>query len=68
MLPIVVRDGNVEKALKQMKRQAQKDGLSRRLREIVAFEKPSVERQKKRIEKLRRISKSKKGRLSRYGY
>jgi small subunit ribosomal protein S21 len=68
MLPVVVRDNNVEKALKQMKRQGQKDGLYKEVRERVAFIKPSEKKQRKLANKRRRIIKSKKMRLMREGY
>ena len=68
MLPVVVRDNNVEKALKQMKRLGQKDGIYREVRERVAFIKPSEKKQRKLANKRRRIIKSKKLRLVREGY
>ena len=68
MLPVVVRDNNVEKALKQMKRQGQKDGLYKEMRERTAFVKPSETKQRKLAEKRRRIAKSKRMRLIREGY
>jgi small subunit ribosomal protein S21 len=68
MLPVVVRDNNVEKALKQMKRQGQKDGLYKEVRERTAFVKPSEKKQRKLANKRRRIAKSKRMRLIREGY
>lgn len=68
MLPIVVRENNVEKALKQMKRQGQKDGLYREMRERTAFVKPSETKQRKMADKKRRIARNQKIRFVREGY
>jgi len=68
MLPVVVRDNNVEKALKQMKRQGQKDGLYKEVRERTAFVKPSEKKQRKLANKRRCILKSKRRRLLKDGY
>ena len=45
MLPVIVRDNNVEKALRTFKRINQKSGLSKELRKRRAYMKPSEKRQ-----------------------
>jgi len=59
-IEITVRDNNVEKALRVLKKKLQKDGLFRELRLRQFYEKPSLKRQRKLKESLRRIAKEKR--------
>jgi len=59
-IEVVVRDNNVEKALRVLKKKLQKDGLFRELRLRQHFEKPSLKKQRKLKESLRRIAKEKR--------
>ena len=59
-IEVVVRDNNVEKALRVLKKKLQKDGMFRELRLRQHFEKPSLKRQRKLKESLRRIAKEKR--------
>jgi small subunit ribosomal protein S21 len=68
MLPVVVRDNNVDKALKTLKRMSQKSGLNKELRKRRAFMKPSEKRQKKAAEASRRVRKALRKRVLREGY
>ena len=56
-IEVIVRDNNVEKASRVLKKKLQKDGLFRELRLRQYFEKPSLKRQRKLKESLRRIAK-----------
>ena len=47
MVEVIVRDNNIEKALRVLKKKLQKDGLFRELRLRQHYEKPSLKRQKK---------------------
>ena len=60
MIEVLVRDNNVEKALRVLKKKLQKDGLFRELRLRQHFEKPSLKKQRKLKESLRRIAKEKR--------
>ena len=60
MIEVLVRDNNVEKALRVLKKKLQKDGLFRELRLRQFYEKPSLKRQRKLKETLRRIAKEKR--------
>ena len=60
MIEVLVRDNNVEKALRVLKKKLQKDGLFRELRMRQFYEKPSLKRQRKLKESLRRIAKEKR--------
>ena len=46
-IEVLVRDNNVEKALRVLKKKLQKDGLFRELRMRQFYEKPSLKRQRK---------------------
>ena len=59
-IEVTVRDNNVEKALRVLKKKLQKDGLFRELRMRQFYEKPSLKRQRKLKESLRRIAKDKR--------
>ena len=60
MIEVVVRDNNVDKALRVLKKKLQKDGMFRELRLRQHFEKPSLKKQRKLKESLRRIAKEKR--------
>ena len=47
MIEVIVRDNNVEKASRVLKKKLQKDGLFRELRLRQHFEKPSLKKQRK---------------------
>lgn len=68
MLPVIVRDNNVEKALRTFKRLNQKSGLSKELRKRRAYMKPSEKKQKKIAEARRRLQKNLRKRLLKEGY
>ena len=59
-IEVIVRDNNVEKATRVLKKKLQKDGLFRELRLRQHFEKPSLKKQRKLKESLRRIAKEKR--------
>ena len=59
-IEVVVRDNNVDKALRVLKKKLQKDGLFRELRLRQHYEKPSLKKQRKLKESLRRIAKEKR--------
>ena len=59
-IEVIVRDNNVDKALRVLKKKLQKDGMFRELRLRQHFEKPSLKKQRKLKESLRRIAKEKR--------
>ena len=59
-IEVIVRDNNVEKASRVLKKKLQKDGLFRELRLRQHYEKPSLKKQRKLKESLRRIVKEKR--------
>jgi len=59
-LDIKVYGNDVEKALKSLKRQLQKDGLLKELKQRSFYEKPSVKDKRKRREALKKRLKAQK--------
>jgi small subunit ribosomal protein S21 len=57
-IEVVVRDNDVEQAIKTLKRKAARDGLIKQLKSKKAYEKPSDRRKRKDRESLRRIRKA----------
>ena len=56
-IEVQVRNNNVEKAIRVLKKKIQKDGMMRELRQRQYYEKPTLKRQRKLKESLRRVSK-----------
>ncbi len=65
-IEVQVRNNNVEKAMRVLKKKLQKDGLFRELRMRQHYEKPSLKRQRKLKESLRRIAKEQRLREKRH--
>ncbi|MBW2091753.1 MAG: 30S ribosomal protein S21 [Deltaproteobacteria bacterium] len=57
-MQIVVKDNDIEHALKVLKRKIARDGLLKQLKTKRAYEKPSEKRKRKERESLRRIRKA----------
>ena len=56
-IEVQVRNNNVEKAIRELKKKIQKDGMMRELRQRQYYEKPTLKRQRKHKESLRRVAK-----------
>ena len=56
-IEVQVRNNNVEKAIRILKKKIQKDGMMRELRQRQYYEKPTLKRQRKLKESLRRVAK-----------
>ena len=59
-ISVDVRNNNVEKAIRVLKKKLQKDGMMRELRQRQYYEKPSLKRQRKLKDSLRRVAKEKR--------
>ena len=64
-MDIRVHGNDVEKALKSLKRQLQKEGLFREIKQRSYYEKPSVKEKRKRREALRKRLKAQRFRKNR---
>jgi small subunit ribosomal protein S21 len=56
-MQVVVRDNNVDQALKALKRKLQREGVFREIRRKKFYEKPSVRKAREKSEALRRLRK-----------
>ena len=56
-IEVQVRNNNVEKAIRVLKKKIQKDGMMRELCQRQYYEKPTLKRQRKLKESLRRVAK-----------
>lgn len=54
---VVVRDNNIDQALKALKRKMQREGVFREMRERKAYEKPSERRNREKAQAVRRARK-----------
>jgi len=66
-LQVVVRDNNVEQALKVLKKKLQREGVFREMKLKDAYEKPSVKRVREQAEAVRRARKLARKKLQREG-
>ena len=57
-IEVIVKDNDVEHALKALKRKIARDGLLKQLKSKKAYEKPSERRKRKQRESQRRIRKA----------
>ena len=60
MIEVKVRNNNVEKAIRQLKKKVMKEGILKEVKMRQYFEKPTLKRQRKAKEGLKRISKLKR--------
>ena len=66
-LQIIVRDNNVDQALKALKKKMQREGIFREMKLRGHYEKPSEKRARERAEAIRRYRKLQRKRLQREG-
>ena len=67
-MQVVVKNGNVERAMRTLKKKIQKEGLLRELKQKQYFEKPSAKRKRKRAEGIKRYQRNLKKKQERLGY
>ncbi|HRE60167.1 MAG TPA: 30S ribosomal protein S21 [Micropepsaceae bacterium] len=66
-MQIIVRDNNVDQALKALKKKMQREGMFREMKLRNHFEKPSEKRAREKAEAIRRARKLQRKRLQREG-
>ena len=59
-LEVKVRNNNVEKAIRQLKKKVMKEGILKEVKMRQYYEKPTLKRQRKDKENLKRINKLKR--------
>ena len=67
-MQIIVRDNNIDQALKALKKKLQREGVFRELKLRRHYEKPSVRRAREAAEAVRRARKVERKRLEREGF
>jgi small subunit ribosomal protein S21 len=67
VLQVLVRDNNVDQALRVLKKKMQREGLFREMKARSAFEKPSEKRAREKAEAIRRQRKLARKKLQREG-
>jgi small subunit ribosomal protein S21 len=65
---VVVRDNNVDQALRALKKKMQREGVYREMKLRRHFEKPSEKRAREQSEAVRRYRKLMRKRMDREGY
>jgi small subunit ribosomal protein S21 len=65
---VVVRDNNVDQALKALKKKMQREGVFREMKLRRAYEKPSERKAREKAEAVRRHRKLLRKRMDREGY
>lgn len=66
-LQVLVRDNNVDQALRVLKKKMQREGLFREMKARSAYEKPSEKRTREKAEAIRRQRKLARKKLQREG-
>lgn len=67
IVQVLVRDGNIDQALRALKKKAQREGLLREIKIRRYYEKPSVKKTRERSEAVRRHRKLERKRKEREG-
>ena len=67
-MEVIVRDNNVDHALRTLKKKMQREGMYREMKKRRAYEKPSERRAREEAESTRRVRKLMRKRLEREGY
>ena len=65
---VVVRDNNVDQALKVLKKKMQREGIFREMKLRRSYEKPSERKAREKAEAVRRARKLERKRLEREGF
>ena len=68
LVQVIVRDNNVDQALKALKKKMQREGIFRELKRRRSYEKPSEKRAREQAEAVRRARKLERKRVEREGF
>ena len=67
-MQVVVKNGNVERAMRTLKKKLQKEGLLKELKQKQYFEKPSAKKARKKAEGVKRYQRNLRKKMERLGY
>ena len=65
---MVVKNGNVDRAMRTLKKKLQKEGLLKELKQRQYFEKPSAKKARKKAEGIKRYQRNLRKKMERLGY
>ncbi len=68
MVTVTVKNGNVDRAMRTLKKKLQKEGLLKELKQRQYFEKPSAKKARKKAEGIKRFQRNLKKKMERLGY
>ena len=68
MVTVTVKNGNVDRAMRTLKKKLQKEGLLKELKQRQFFEKPSAKRARKKAEGIKRYQRNIMKKMERLGY
>ncbi len=68
IVQVIVRDNNVDQALRALKKKMQREGIFREMKLRRAYEKPSEKRAREKAEAVRRARKLARKRMEREGF
>ena len=68
MVTVTVKNGNVDRAMRTLKKKLQKKGLLKELKQRQFFEKPSAKKARKKAEGIKRYQRNLKKKMERLGY
>ena len=67
-MQVVVKNGNVDRAMRTLKKKLQKEGLLKELKQRQYFEKPSAKKARKKAEGIKRYQRNLRKKMERLGY
>ena len=67
-MQVAVKNGNVERAMRTLKKKLQKEGLLKELKQKQYFENPSAKKARKKAEGIKRYQRNLKKKMERIGY
>ena len=67
-MQVVVKNGNVDRAMRTLKKKLQKEGLLKELKQRQFCEKPSAKRKRKKAEGVKRYQRNIKKKMEQLGY
>lgn len=68
MVTILVKNGNVDRAMRTLKKKLQKEGVLKELKQRQYFEKPSAKRARKKAEGIKRYQRNERKKIEQRGY
>ena len=68
MVTVVVKNGNVDRAMRTLKKKLQKEGLLKELKQRQFFEKPSAKKARKKAEGIKRYQRNERKKIEQRGY